>query len=147
VDAVSDDGSSSSHTLQAQDASSSSYELVPAPKKQKGPFGQALSRKKKNFIALDSSSGSSSSSSSTSSSSSSSLGSSYLDSSYASETNFKLSAKPFYKSIRKAYKLLDLKLWAADVNYSTRKSIFKSLNEKMKVLLKKTDQCHHGDKI
>jgi hypothetical protein len=142
VDAVSDDGSSSSHTLQAQDASSSSYELVPAPKKQKGPFGQALSRKKKNFIALDSSSGSSSSSSS-----SSSLGSSYLDSSYASETNFKLSAKPFYKSIRKAYKLLDLKLWAADVNYSTRKSIFKSLNEKMKVLLKKTDQCHHGDKI
>ncbi len=142
MDAVSDDGSSSSHTLQAQDASSSSYELVPAPKKQKGPFGQALSRKKKNFIALDSSSGSSSSSSS-----SSSLGSSYLDSSYASETNFKLSAKPFYKSIRKAYKLLDLKLWAADVNYSTRKSIFKSLNEKMKVLLKKTDQCHHGDKI
>jgi len=142
VDAVSDDGSSSSHTSQAQDASSSSYELVPAPKKQKGPFGQALSRKKKNFIALDSSSGSSSSSSS-----SSSLDSSYLDSSYASETNFKLSAKPFYKSIRKAYKLLDLKLWAADVNYSTRKSIFKSLNEKMKVLLKKTDQCHHGDKI
>jgi hypothetical protein len=142
VDAVSDDGSSSSHTSQAQDASSSSYELVPAPKKQKGPFGQALSRKKKNFIALDSSSGSSSSSSS-----SSSLGSSYLDSSYASKTNFKLSAKPFYKSIRKAYKLLDLKLWAADVNYSTRKSIFKSLNEKMKVLLKKTDQCHHGDKI
>jgi len=68
VDAVSDDGSSSSHTSQAQDASSSSYELVPAPKKQKGPFGQALSRKKKNFIALDSSSGSSSSSSSSSSS-------------------------------------------------------------------------------
>jgi len=38
-------------------------------------------------------------------------------------------------------------LWPADVNYSTRTSIFKSLKEKMKVLLTKTDQCHHGDKI
>jgi len=42
---------------------------------------------------------------------------------------------------------LDLKLWAADVNYSTRKSIFKSLNEKLKVLMRKTEECHKGSKV
>jgi hypothetical protein len=63
-----------------------------------------------------------------------------------SRKQFKGVAKPFYKSIRHSYKALDLKLWASDVHSSDRRSTFKALNEKMKVLLKKSEQSLCGDK-
>ncbi len=132
---------SSSHTLQAPNPSSSSEDAPTVTLNQKAPFGHASSRKRKTEIPEDSSSSSSLLSSSSSSDSN------YSASNNLSGKKFKLVSKPFYKSIHRAYKSLDMKLSAADVNSSNHRSIFKSLNEKMKVLLHKSEQSHHGDKV
>ncbi len=112
----------------------------PVTLKRKAPFGQASSRNRKTGIPSDSSSSSLLSSSSSSSKSKTS------GSTDVSGKQFKGVVQPFYKSIHRSYKALDLKLWASDVHSFDRRSTFKALNEKMKVLLKKSEQSLRGDK-
>ena len=40
-----------------------------------------------------------------------------------------------------------MKLWAGNINSSSRKIIFKSLNQQVKALVEKTHQLHRGEKV
>jgi len=119
----------SSHASQVDQRSCSSDEKKPVAKKN-------TRRKRKIEVPDD-----------CSSSSSSSSGSDYSASSHSSSASFRPVYHSYNRLIRSSYKALDLKLWAGNINSSSRKIIFKSLNQQVKALVEKTHQLHRGEKV